>query len=383
MKIINSSRCKWKWPFGEMSLEKVAYCSAGLFTFHLNGPLSNNVVDSCPIGKFSIVLKCSRRKRCQRLSQCWWMTTQEELGNVSVSFRTAPVPHLKHFVTDSFPHPFLLENATSYRPLNLNFISEQDGVINKVVWNHLESPKLTIYPRAGPRERIIFDPKKVKAAIVTCGGLCPGLNTVIRELTDCLSFQYGVVDIFGIPQGYRGFYSKEWIPLTTEKVDNIHKMGGTVLGSSRGGFDLNKIVDSIVQHGIDQVYVIGGDGTIRGAAALSEECLRRKLQVTVASIPKTIDNDIPIIDKSFGFDTAVEEASKAIDAAHTEVSCFPNGIGIVKLMGRNSGFIALYASLSSREVVSRCLLGDGHLWMLDRIVVLSLKYLLLFMAVVV
>ncbi|EME32540.1 6-phosphofructokinase [Galdieria sulphuraria] len=127
-------------------------------------------------------------------------------------------------------------------------------------------------------------------------------------------------------------------------------MGGTVLGSSRGGFDLNRIVDSIVQNGVNQVYVIGGDGTVRGAATLSEECRRRKLQVTVASIPKTIDNDIPIIDKSFGFDTAVQEASKAIDAAHTEVSCFPNGVGIVKLMGRNSGFIALHASLSSREV---------------------------------
>jgi len=276
----------------------------------------------------------------------------EETSPLSVSFTSAPVPHLSHFLTDldTFPHPFLLQDATSYRPLNLNFISEQDGVINKVVWNKQEPQNLVVYPRAGPRERIVFDPKSVKAAIVTCGGLCPGLNTVIRELTECLRYQYGVVDIFGVLQGYRGFYSKEWIRLDPERVDAIHKLGGTILGSSRGGFDLNKIVDAIVQRGIHQVYVIGGDGTIRGAAQLSEECRRRKLRVTVASIPKTIDNDIPIIDKSFGFDTAVQEASKAIDAAHTEVSCFPNGIGIVKLMGRNSGFIALYASLSSREV---------------------------------
>ncbi|GJQ09226.1 hypothetical protein GpartN1_g1017.t1 [Galdieria partita] len=327
---------------------QLAYCNSFTFSSHSKALLSNDSIGKCPT-----------RVKCTRLCypKLWYWVTMtathnQEPRNISISYTTAPVPHLSLFLTQlqSFPHPFLLENATSYRPLNMNFISEQDGVINRIVWNKNEPPRLVMYPRAGPRERVVFAPKKVKAAIVTCGGLCPGLNTVIRELTECLSYQYGVVDIFGVLQGYRGFYSKEWIHLTTEKVDNIHKMGGTVLGSSRGGFDLNKIVDSIVQNGINQVYVIGGDGTIRGAAALSEECRRRKLQVTVASIPKTIDNDIPIIDKSFGFDTAVQEASKAIDAAHTEVSCFPNGIGIVKLMGRNSGFIALYASLSSREV---------------------------------
>eukprot|EP00871_Galdieria_phlegrea_P001173 jgi/Galph1/2056/GphlegSOOS_G759.1 len=279
-------------------------------------------------------------------------TNEGNLTTFSVSLSLSAVPRLADFLQDlpSFPHPFLLENASNYRPLNLNFIDEHDGVLNKVVFNTKEQYQVTMYPRAGPRENIVFDPKKVKAAIVTCGGLCPGLNTVIRELTDCLCFQYGVVDIFGVQQGYRGFYSKELVPLTTENVDNIHKMGGTVLGSSRGGFDLEKIMDSIIKYGINQVYVVGGDGTIRGACILSDACRSRKLPVTVASIPKTIDNDIPIIDKSFGFDTAVEEASKAIDAAHTEVSCFPNGIGVVKLMGRNSGFIALYASLSSREV---------------------------------
>uniref|UniRef100_A0A0D9WM02 Phosphofructokinase domain-containing protein n=1 Tax=Leersia perrieri TaxID=77586 RepID=A0A0D9WM02_9ORYZ len=158
--------------------------------------------------------------------------------------------------------------------------------------------------------------------------------------------------------GYRGFYASNTIDLTPKSVNDIHKRGGTVLGTSRGGHDTMKIVDSIQDRGINQVYVIGGDGTQRGAGVIFEETRRRGLKVAVAGIPKTIDNDIPVIDKSFGFDTAVEEAQRAINAAHVEAGSAENGIGVVKLMGRYSGFIAHYATLASRDV-DCCLIPES------------------------
>ncbi|XP_019184891.1 PREDICTED: ATP-dependent 6-phosphofructokinase 3-like isoform X2 [Ipomoea nil] len=158
--------------------------------------------------------------------------------------------------------------------------------------------------------------------------------------------------------GYRGFYAKNTINLTPKLVDDIHKRGGTILGTSRGGHDTAKIVDSVQDRGINQVYIIGGDGTQKGAAAIYEEVRRRGLKVSVAGIPKTIDNDIPVIDKSFGFDTAVEEAQRAINAAHVEAESAENGIGLVKLMGRYSGFIAMYATLASRDV-DCCLIPES------------------------
>eukprot|EP00455_Lapot_gusevi_P046249 TRINITY_DN6053_c0_g1_i1.p1 TRINITY_DN6053_c0_g1~~TRINITY_DN6053_c0_g1_i1.p1 ORF type:complete len:519 (-),score=191.53 TRINITY_DN6053_c0_g1_i1:90-1562(-) len=207
--------------------------------------------------------------------------------------------------------------------------------------------------RAGPRAQIVWGPGEVKAAIVTCGGLCPGLNAVICELVKILYWNYGVDDIYGIRMGFRGFYDPELLPykkLTPEVVDGISEIGGTVLGSSRGGFDLDKIVSALLQHKINQVYVIGGDGTHRAANKICSEVHRRKLKISVVGIPKTIDNDIGLIDKSFGFDTAVEEAEKAIKSVRIEARCAKNGIGVVKLMGRSSGFIAAYASLASRDV---------------------------------
>ncbi|KAH0680097.1 hypothetical protein KY284_021182 [Solanum tuberosum] len=169
----------------------------------------------------------------------------------------------------------------------------------------------------------------------------------------------------GIDGGYRGFYSKNTIPLTPKVVNDIHKRGGTILGSSRGGHVTKKIVDSIQDRGINQVYIIGGDGTQKGASVLFEEITRRGLNVAVVGIPKTIDNDIPVIDKSFGFDSAVEEAQRTISAAHVEASSFENGIGVVKLMRRNSGFIAMYASLASRDV-DCCLIPESHYYLEGR-----------------
>jgi len=208
--------------------------------------------------------------------------------------------------------------------------------------------------RAGPRRKLHFNPKTVNAAIVTCGGLCPGLNNVIREITNSLTFMYGVSGkIWGIIGGYKGFYDPERPPveLTPAIVENIHHQGGTILGSSRGGFDLEKIIDFIKKKNIKQLYVIGGDGTHRGAFIIHEGCMERGMNVAVAGIPKTIDNDVDHIDRSFGFQSAVEAAQDAIRSAKTEATCnLPNGIGIVKLMGRSAGFIAAYATLGSGDV---------------------------------
>eukprot|EP00985_Skeletonema_marinoi_P015961 scaffold8430_cov122-Skeletonema_marinoi.AAC.3 len=210
------------------------------------------------------------------------------------------------------------------------------------------------FVRAGPREKLHFNPKKVNAAIVTCGGLCPGLNNVIREITRSLFYLYGIEGkCYGIVGGYSGFYDPKTPPieLTPDTVRHIHNKGGTMLGSSRGGFDIDKIVEFIKKKDIRQLYVIGGDGTHRGAFKIHETCMELGLHVAVAGIPKTIDNDVDYIDRSFGFITSVEQAQDAIRAAKTEAMCnLPNGIGIVKLMGRSSGYIAAHATLGSGDV---------------------------------
>uniref|UniRef100_A0A6T7J7N3 Phosphofructokinase domain-containing protein n=1 Tax=Attheya septentrionalis TaxID=420275 RepID=A0A6T7J7N3_9STRA len=212
----------------------------------------------------------------------------------------------------------------------------------------------TAYVRAGPRRELHFHPRNVNAAIVTCGGLCPGLNNVVREITNSLVHLYGVEGkIWGIRGGYKGFHDSRYPPilLTPQFVEDIHHDGGTVLSSSRGGFDLEKIIGFIKEKKIQHLYVIGGDGTHRGAFIIHEGCMEREMNVAVAGIPKTIDNDVDYIDRSFGFASAVEAAQSAIRCAKTEASCnLPNGIGIVKLMGRSAGFIAVHATLGSGDV---------------------------------
>lgn len=198
--------------------------------------------------------------------------------------------------------------------------------------------------------------------IVTCGSLCPGLNTIISEIVYGLYSMYGVTRVMGIDGGYQGFYSKKTIPLTPKVVNDIHKRGGTNFGSSRGAHITYKIVDSIKDGGIKLVYIITEDGTLKGASLIFEEITRHGLNVAVVGIPKTIDNEIPVIDKSLGFDSAVEEAQRAISAAHVEAMSFENGIGVVKLMGRDSGFIAMYASLASRDV-DCCLIPESRFYL--------------------
>ncbi|CAO2830576.1 unnamed protein product [Amaranthus hypochondriacus] len=205
--------------------------------------------------------------------------------------------------------------------------------------------------RAGPREEIYFRPEEVNAAIVTCGGLCPGLNDVIRQIVITLDI-YGVKNIVGIPFGYRGFTDKglNLMPLSRKVVQNIHLSGGSLLGVSRGGPSVREIVDNMEERGINMLFVLGGNGTHAGAVAIHDECRKRRLKVAVVGVPKTIDNDILLMDKTFGFDTAVEEAQRAINSAYIEAHSAYRGVGLVKLMGRSSGFIAMHASLASGQV---------------------------------
>ncbi|CAL9061295.1 unnamed protein product [Musa banksii] len=260
------------------------------------------------------------------------------------------VPHLIDDLPDLPTYPNPLQDNPAYSVVKQYFVDVNDTVAQKIVV-HKSSPRGMLFRRAGPHQRVYFESDEVHACIVTCGGLCPGLNTAIGEIVCGLYGMYVVCKVLGIEvSGYRGFYSSNTTNLTQKSVNDIHKRGGTILCTSRGGHDTLKIVDSIEDRGINQVYIIGGDGTQKGASVIFEEIQRRGLKVAVASIPKMIDNDIVVIDQSFGFDTAVEEAQRAISAAHVEAESIENGIGVVKLMGRYSGFIATYATLASRDV---------------------------------
>jgi 6-phosphofructokinase 1 len=209
------------------------------------------------------------------------------------------------------------------------------------------------FEKAGPREKIFFDPDGVKAGIVTCGGLCPGLNDVMRSIVMCCHYGYGVHTVLGFLYGYEGLtsrYGHQPLELTPDLVKRIHEEGGTILGSSRGPQDINEMVDTLEQRKVNILFTVGGDGTLRGAQALAEEIGRRGLAISIIGIPKTIDNDISYLQRSFGFATAVTEAGRAISAAHSEATGARNGIGLVKLMGRDSGFISAYASLAYNDV---------------------------------
>lgn len=208
--------------------------------------------------------------------------------------------------------------------------------------------------KAGPREKIYFNPAKVCAGVVTCGGLCPGLNDVIRAIVMCLWYHYGVKRICGFRYGYRGLISHFGLPameLTPEDVSDIHRKGGTILGSSRGyGERVGEIVDTLEQMNVNIFFIIGGDGTLRGALEISSQIRKRGLKIAVVGVPKTIDNDLSFVQKSFGFETAVSKAVDAVAGAHTEAAAAVNGIGIVKVMGRESGFIAAHTALAINDV---------------------------------
>ena len=221
--------------------------------------------------------------------------------------------------------------------------------------------RLLSYLRAGPRKTTFHDPHQSCAAIVTCGGLCPGMNDVICSLTNTLKVTYQVPRVLGIRGGWWGFHKQENLPpmeLDAAKVDGVQHVGGTMLGSSRGGFDVDKVLQACVAWKVNMLFVIGGDGTHRGAMAVANSAQASKIPMSVVGIPKTIDNDIGIIDRSFGFESAVAEAKVAIKSAKVEASCAPNGIGVVKLMGRDSGYIAAHSTISSHGDVDLLLIPE-------------------------
>ena len=232
------------------------------------------------------------------------------------------------------------------------------GDIKKLLGQSSVPPSMEL---AGPREKIYFDPSKLKCGIVTCGGLCPWLNDVIRAIVLSLNYHYGVKTVFGFPFGYEGLtyrYGHTPFELTIPLVSRIHEIGGTILGSSRGPQDITEMVDTLERMNIGILFTIGGDGTLRGAQAISEEIKQRNLKIGVIGIPKTIDNDISFVEKSFGFETAVSEARRVTYSAHSEAESARNGVGLVKLMGRESGFIAAYAVLADNQV-NFCLIPEA------------------------
>ncbi|MDA3891152.1 MAG: ATP-dependent 6-phosphofructokinase [Salinivirgaceae bacterium] len=250
----------------------------------------------------------------------------------------------------------LLKTPRSENPA-YRFISENDRVLYDSSLNGFhKSAKNNTEPisfeKAGPHGQLFFDPSKTKVGIVTCGGLCPGLNDVIRSIVNQLHYRYGVNRIVGFKYGYEGLspdFGHDVVELTPQMVDGIHLTGGTILGSSRGNQNVEQMVDTLDIMNINILFCIGGDGTQRGAHAIHEEITRRNLKISIAGIPKTIDNDINLIEKSFGFETAFTKATEVIQYAHNEAKGAYNGIALIKLMGRDSGFIAASATLAIQE----------------------------------
>ncbi len=240
----------------------------------------------------------------------------------------------------------------------IQFVSDSDNVLyhsdQRKIKEFLGAGEdLPCFEMAGPREKIYFDPSKLKCGIVTCGGLCPGVNDVIRAIVLGLFYHYGVETVFGFRYGYEGLtYRHGHVPfeLKPDIVGDIHKKGGTILGSSRGPQDISEMVDTLERMNVRVLFTIGGDGTLRGAQAIAEEIAQRNLKIGVVGIPKTIDNDISFVEQSFGFETAVSASRTAVYSAHTEAIGARNGVGLVKLMGRDSGFIAAYATLANNDV---------------------------------
>ncbi len=263
--------------------------------------------------------------------------------------------HVKTLGQGRIASPLL--HMLDQRERTFHNVDEEDRVLFDDTMSSLSArgvpvDQLPAFEPAGPRRKIYFDPSKTRAGIVTCGGLCPGLNDVIRSLVLELHKGYGVRKVYGFRNGYSGFiakYAREVVDLTPERVAGINEHGGSILGTSRGQQDPEEIVDCLETMSINILFVIGGDGTLRGAQGIAKVIAERGGKIAVVGVPKTIDNDIMFIDQSFGFQTAFAEATRAIRSAHVEAEASPNGMGLVRLMGRHSGFIACYASLAMSD----------------------------------
>ncbi len=234
------------------------------------------------------------------------------------------------------------------------FISDDAKIIVDVKMDNLKTPlkKNIFFDQAGPREKIYFDPSKLKCAIATCGGLCPGLNDIIRSIVLELYHIYNVKTIYGIKHGLQGFipeFEHDVVQLHPESVSGIQNRGGSILGSSRGTQNIDVIVDCLERMNVGILFMVGGDGTLMASKKIAEKIEKRDLKISIVGIPKTIDNDIHLVSRSFGFDSAVDVATLAIKGAHNEAIAYPNGIGLIKLMGRHSGFLAATAALAQQD----------------------------------
>lgn len=251
----------------------------------------------------------------------------------------------------------LLQTPRSQSPM-YKFLDGKDRILYDTSLKNFqtcikENKEPISFEKAGPCSELYFEPAKTKVGIVTCGGLCPGLNDVIRSIVNQLHYRYGINRVLGFKYGYEGLvpdYNHEVIELTPKMVEGIHLTGGTFLGSSRGGQDVERMVDTLEIMNVNILFCIGGDGTQRGAHAIHQEIKKRNLKISIAGIPKTIDNDISFLEKSFGFETAFTAANEIIRYAHNEAEGAYNGIALIKLMGRDAGFIAAHAALSIQEV---------------------------------
>ncbi len=267
-------------------------------------------------------------KKSKKMSQSHIDTTISVLGEAKIR---SPLPYCR----------FIPDNAPITVQLFPEDLDEGDG--NTFV----------DFEPVGPREKLYFDSSKAKCAIVTCGGLCPGINDVIRAIVMEAHHNYNVAAILGIRFGLEGFipeYGHDVLELTPDSVSDIHQFGGTILGSSRGPQSPENIVDALERLNVSMLFIVGGDGTMKAAHKIQNEILQRGDKISVIGVPKTIDNDISFVSNSFGFDTAVDKATEAIRCAHTEAHGAMNGIGLVKLMGRESGFIAAQSCLALKEV---------------------------------
>ncbi|MBC2711043.1 MAG: ATP-dependent 6-phosphofructokinase [Desulfosarcina sp.] len=252
------------------------------------------------------------------------------------------------------PSPMLKEE---HGGINHLFVSDEDHVIINIKRADIEAMIVKgvtppAFELAGPRRKVYFDASKLRCAIVTCGGLCPGLNDIIRAVVLELYYRYSVKIIYGVRYGLEGFipeHNHDFLDLTPARVTTIMNMGGSILGSSRGAQDIDRVVDCLEVNNIGILFMVGGDGTLMAASKIADTISQRKLKISVVGIPKTIDNDIHMVSRSFGFDTAVDVSRMAIQGAHNEAIAYPNGVGLIKLMGRHSGFIAATAALAQQD----------------------------------
>jgi len=291
-----------------------------------------------------------------------------EIKNPSASSSHLAAHHLSTWQDDEdthavWPRPEHQRKQGHLNPMattrpHMNFLNPNEKVLGTILMNDskaaLRSHALDGGAiRGNACKHIWWEPKKVKAALITAGGLCPGLNSIIQGVTNCLWRDYGVRQIVGITAGYNGLSDPAKHPsmlLTPELVEDIHMRGGSILKAGRGGFNAAKICETLRAGGYTHLFVIGGDGTQYAGHLLYVEARKQKLPISVVGVPKSIDNDVLFVDRTFGFDSAVEAAAGVIRNGWVEATSCPNAVGIVKLMGRDAGFVAAHAALASNLV---------------------------------